>query len=71
MKDALLTEQEIIELTGAKQTSRQREILSKSGIFFIEKADHKISLTWGHVNNPGMRSTRQSFDESPNFASMN
>ena len=35
MKD-FLTDQEIEELTGAKQESKQKEILTKNRIFFVD-----------------------------------
>jgi hypothetical protein len=69
MKDSLLTETEIIALTGAKQPKKQREVLNRSGIFFVDRADNGISLTWGHVNNPTATSRLQ-FDEQPNFGAI-
>lgn len=47
-----LSEQELEELTGAKQVSKQKEILSKNKIFFVERTDGKIKVCWHHVHNP-------------------
>tara|TARA_B100001063_G_scaffold244727_1_gene278342 strand:+ start:12519 stop:12725 length:207 start_codon:yes stop_codon:yes gene_type:complete len=47
-----LTELEIEDLTGAKQVSKQKEILSKNKIFFVERTDGKIKVCWHHVHNP-------------------
>ena len=49
MKD-FLTDQEIEELTGAKQESKQKEILTKNRIFFVERMDGKIKVCWHHVH---------------------
>ncbi len=51
MKD-FLTDQEIEELTGAKQESKQKEILTKNRIFFVERMDGKIEVCWHHVHHP-------------------
>lgn len=48
----LLTAEDLEELTGAKQPARQRQILEKHGIFYIQRIDGTITTTWEHVNNP-------------------
>jgi len=65
----LLTPDEIIALTGAKQENKQKEVLDRAGIFYVEKSSGGISLTWGHVNNPS-RYSHKHFEESPNFAAV-
>jgi hypothetical protein len=45
MSDAL-TNQELIEITGFKQPSRQRQALRSAGIPFMPKRDGRPSLTW-------------------------
>ena len=70
MNDAILTHDQIIALTGATQTGKQKEVLSRSGIFFVDKLGGGISLTWGHVNNPGLNRARTSFTSEPNFEAM-
>jgi len=47
-----LSDQEIEELTGAKQVSKQKEILTKNRIYFVERTDGKIKVCWHHVHNP-------------------
>lgn len=47
-----LSDQEIEELTGAKQVNKQKEILTKNKIFFVERTDRKIKVCWYHVHNP-------------------
>lgn len=47
-----LSEKDIEELTGAKQVSKQKEILTKNRIFFVERTDGKIKVCWHHVHNP-------------------
>jgi len=47
-----LTDDELFELTGAKQVSKQKEILTKNRIYFVERTDGKIKVCWHHVHNP-------------------
>lgn len=53
----LLTEDELIELTKAKQPGKQGQVLDENGIYYIRRADKSIATTWYHVNHPhGMES---------------
>jgi hypothetical protein len=61
----ILTESELEEWTGAKQTAAQRRVLDEAGIFYIVRLDKSIRTTWYHVNHP--RAYRQSGDE-PNWS---
>ncbi len=48
----LLTDSDIVELTGYKQRAKQAQVLKDAGIEFVERADGKIKTTWYHVNHP-------------------
>lgn len=47
-----LTEDELIELTKAKQPVKEGQILDENGIYYIRRADKSIVTTWYHVNHP-------------------
>ena len=48
----LLSEQEMVWLTGSNQRATQKRILDKHGIFYIVAKDGVIRTTWHHVNHP-------------------
>lgn len=48
----LLTPEDLVELTGAKQPARQAVILEQHGIYYIKRIDGTITTTWEHVNKP-------------------
>jgi len=52
-----LTKTELRNLTGSKHTSKQRQVLERSGIVYIERWDGSITTTWHHVNHPTAQST--------------
>lgn len=62
----LLTEDDLIELTGAKRPFEQRKILDAHGIFYINKMGNEISTTWHHVNHPSIPQVVSGGD-SPDF----
>jgi hypothetical protein len=70
MSDEILTDDQVVALTGANQIKKQKEVLSRAGIFFVDKMGGGISLTWGMVNSPGKRRAAASFDDQPNFGAM-
>ena len=55
MSDRFLTDEELTEATGSPQKSLQKEVLTKNGIFFIERRDGAIKTTWFHINHPVQR----------------
>lgn len=61
----LLSKEDLVELTGAKQPGKQRQVLELHGIYFITKIDGTITTTWDHVNNPIGQSAQN--DEEPDF----
>lgn len=48
----LLTEQDMIELTGVDRPDLQARVLAANQIFFIVNANRVPKTTWFHVNNP-------------------
>ncbi|MBW8190658.1 DUF4224 domain-containing protein [Neiella marina] len=46
----LLTEHDLIALTGSRRTADQRRILASAGIVFIEKTHGQITTTWTAVH---------------------
>lgn len=46
----ILSQSELAELTGSKQSSRQKEVLSDHGIGYIVRYDGKISTTWEAIH---------------------
>ena len=49
---SFLTDDELCELTGAKQVVKQKEVLTKNRIYFVERSDGKIKVCWHHVHHP-------------------
>lgn len=45
----LLTQEELIDLTGAKSAKKQREILDRFGVTYIVRLDGKVRTTWAEV----------------------
>jgi hypothetical protein len=50
MSGTLLTQDEMLELTGSNRVSRQTAVLRESGIRFVRRADGKLTTTWEAVN---------------------
>lgn len=48
----LLTEQDMINLTGVTRPDLQARVLAANNIFFIVNANRIPRTTWFHVNNP-------------------
>lgn len=66
----LLSDEELIELTGYKYPSKQCEALARAGISFVLRRDGRPRVTWSHVNtvlNGSTTSTPISEEEQPNF----
>ena len=66
--NALLTEQDIEALTGAKKGAKQGEVLDRHGIYYIKRLDGTITTTWHHVNHPAQQKV-YSIDE-PDFGAI-
>lgn len=48
----LLTEQDLLDLTGVSRPDLQAQVLAANKIFFIVNANRVPKTTWFHVNNP-------------------
>ena len=64
-----LSEEDLIELTGATQKGKQADILAKAGIHFIIRMDGTIKTIEHWVNNPNIPKLNIS-DESPDFSAL-
>lgn len=69
MTNDLLTDEELIELTGYQFPSKQCEALKRSGISFVKRRDGRPRVTWTHVNAAlsGQRLESPVDEERPNF----
>lgn len=65
----LLTDDELIELTGYRFQSKQCDALRKAGISFVTRRDGKPRVTWTHVNAAlsGIQQSVITEEERPNF----
>ena len=50
-RQMLLTEQDIVEMTGYKTAKKQREIMLKWGLPYRVRTDGTIMTTWPAINN--------------------
>ncbi|EPG4139474.1 DUF4224 domain-containing protein [Klebsiella pneumoniae] len=65
----LLTDDELVELTGYKFPSKQCAALARAGISFVRRRDGRPRVTWTHVNSAlaGIRHVAPPEEEQPNF----
>lgn len=65
----LLTDDELVELTGYHFQSKQCEALKRAGISFVRRRDGKPRVTWTHVNAAlaGTQHFVAEEEERPNF----
>lgn len=68
--DRLLTGAEISELTGAKIGTKQRVILDKAGIRYVERADGRPALTMSAVNAVLTTDKELAASTQPNWAAL-
>ncbi|CAI1757065.1 DUF4224 domain-containing protein [Serratia sp. CY68758] len=68
----LLTDEELIEMTGYKYPSKQCEALARAGISFIKRRDGRPRVTWAHVNAAlsGCLAPTVTEENTPNFDAM-
>lgn len=67
MANEMLTDQELIDLTGFTKASAQCRQLSKQGIHYYKRGDGKPVVTWTAVNYPFMNRPVANDDNMPNF----
>jgi hypothetical protein len=48
----LLTDAELVELTGYERAAMQCKALESMGVWFHRRADGKPRTTWHHINHP-------------------
>lgn len=70
MMSEMLTDHEIIELTGFAQSSAQCRQLNKQGIHFYKRGDGKPVVTWTAVNSPLINVTVANDASTPNFEAL-
>ncbi|WOX99933.1 DUF4224 domain-containing protein [Dickeya fangzhongdai] len=65
----LLSEDDLIELTGYKYPSKQIEVLRRAGISFVVRRDGRPRVTWTHVNSAlnGIKAPAEKQKPQPNF----
>ncbi|GAB7197607.1 DUF4224 domain-containing protein [Dickeya oryzae] len=65
----LLSDDELIELTGYKYPSKQIEVLRRAGISFVVRRDGRPRVTWTHVNSAlnGIKAPTEKQKPQPNF----
>lgn len=69
MGNDLLSDNDLIEMTGYKYPSKQCEALQRAGISFVKRRDGRPRVTWTHVNAAllGVKVATPADTEQPNF----
>ena len=72
MSEQLMNEAEVERVTGFKAASKQCEVLSNHGIFFVKDRNGTPHVSWHNFNNPVHLRFNQALahNEEPNFAAM-
>ncbi|EAM8673176.1 DUF4224 domain-containing protein [Salmonella enterica] len=65
----LLSDEELVELTGYQFPSKQCAALSRAGISFVKRRDGRPRVTWTHVNAAlaGIHTPHEPEEVQPNF----
>ncbi|ARD61597.1 hypothetical protein Y71_17305 [Kosakonia radicincitans DSM 16656] len=68
----LLTDAELIEFTGYQKPSKQREVLDRGGVSYIEDREGRPMVTWTHINAVlnGQITAQASEEEKPDFGAI-
>ncbi|MEQ4657640.1 DUF4224 domain-containing protein [Providencia manganoxydans] len=66
----IITHEEMIELTGYQFPSKQCEVLTQAGIFFVKRPDGYPKTTWGHFNSPLKQRAQVPAQQEPDFGAM-
>ncbi|WP_308823141.1 DUF4224 domain-containing protein [Sodalis praecaptivus] len=68
----IITDTDLIALTGYKTPSKQCKILRAAGIFFITRRDGRPRTTWAHFNEPCTKKhmTEESKHVEPNYGAL-
>lgn len=65
----IISDDELVELTGYSTAAKQCESLDRHRIFYIKRQDGRPRTTWYHFNHP-MRGIVANDDGAPNFAAL-
>ncbi|HGJ5865731.1 DUF4224 domain-containing protein [Arsenophonus nasoniae] len=68
----VISDADLISLTGYKIPSKQCEILREAGIFFIIRRDGRPRTTWSHFNDPMKQRSAITVSKNiePNFGAL-
>lgn len=70
MASPLITDAELIEITGHKQPGKQCRALEDHGVIFFKDKDGKPHTTWYNFNHPKHLRGAILLDDEPDFAAM-
>ncbi|MCC5855157.1 MAG: DUF4224 domain-containing protein [Idiomarina sp.] len=65
----IISDEELIELTGYSTPAKQCESLDRHRIFYVRRQDGRPRTTWYHFNHP-MLNLVGNDDSVPNFAAL-
>jgi len=63
MEQRLLTETEVVELTGFKTPNKQAEWLQRERILHFISGQNKVKVTWHSVDHPSYRTEEPDFSQ--------
>ncbi|NIF20612.1 DUF4224 domain-containing protein [Candidatus Pantoea multigeneris] len=67
----IISDADMVELTGYKIPSKQCQCLKEAGIFFMERRDGRPRTTWQHFNDPlSQRKSVVQDSYEPNFGAL-
>ena len=69
----LITKAEFVEITGYDMVSKQCQVLTDHGIFFVKDRNGKPHTTWYNFNHPAhlrFGLSQSEYDDEPDFSSM-
>lgn len=66
----IISDEELVELTGYSTPAKQCESLDRHRIFYMKRQDGRPRTTWYHFNHPMGGSMMANDDSTPNFAAL-
>lgn len=63
----LISDDEMVTLTGHKSLTKQRQVLSDHGVFFMTSKDGRPRTTWFHFNHPAHLRNAAGMADEPDF----
>lgn len=67
--DQLLSDEDLVRITGTEKPSEQKKVLQKNGIRFFTGKNNTVTTTWFHVNHPELKRAANN-DGEPDFSSL-